>query len=271
MYKRQAEALPYVPKGWFNRDADSAKLWQTLTKLQQIVGMPDERAVQRTVGQIEQKLDEAADAIARELAPRVTRLATTLLEHPDYRLVGAEVVVEQAQMLIDTALKQYEPMAASLSAQAIDAYYKIQSYLSNDKSQRKPSAVELADAIRSYPTWRYQSLILRQTCRIYSTIKTHLTDQLRELKFCRQRLEEITQRFQREQLDLLPASDRVLLPKGYSAPKKRSRAATFTTHAARHCSRRFVTCRSIMSHAPKRAFCTNMLLILLPHFRMKPR
>jgi len=209
-----AEALPFVPKGWFNRDADSAKLWQTLTKLQQLVGMPDERSVQRTVGQIEQKLDDAADAIARELAPRVTRLATTLLEHPDYRLVGAEVVVEQAQMLIDTALKQYEPMAASLSAQAIDAYYKIQSYLSNDKSQRKPSAVELADAIRSYPTWRYQSLILRQTCRIYSTIKTHLTDQLRELKFCRQRLEEITQRFQREQLDLLPASDRVLLPKG---------------------------------------------------------
>lgn len=212
-----AEAQPYVPKGWFNRDADSAKLWQTLTKLQQLVGMPDERSVQRTVGQIEQKLDEAADAIAREMAPRVTRLATTLLEHPDYRLVGAEVVVEQAMSLIDNALKQYETMAASLGAQAIDAYYQIHAYLSSEKGHRKPSAAELAEAVRTYPTWRYQSLILRQTCRIYSTIKTSLADQLRELKFCRQRLEEITQRFQREQLDILPPSDRVLLPKGVNS------------------------------------------------------
>ena len=80
-----SEAQPFVPKGWFGREPDPAKVWQVLTKLQQMVGMPDERSVQRTVGQIEKKLDEAADALARELrsqskpagdyAPRASRLS----------------------------------------------------------------------------------------------------------------------------------------------------------------------------------------------------
>ncbi len=209
-----AEAQPYAPKGWFGREVDTTKLWQTLVKLQQIVGMPDDRAIQRTVGQIEQKLDEAADAIAREFGPKVTRLAITLLEHPDYRLVGAEVAVQQIQGLIDAALQQYEPMAANLAAQAIDAYQQIQACLSTDRNKRRPTPAELADAVRSYPTWRYQSLILRQACRIYATFRTQLSDQLRELQFCRQRLDDIAGRLQREQIEFLPPPDRILLPPG---------------------------------------------------------
>jgi eukaryotic-like serine/threonine-protein kinase len=209
-----SEAQPFAPKGWFGRDADPTRLWQTLTKLQQMVGMPDERSVQRTVGQIEQKLDEAADAIARECGPKATRLAITLLEHPDYRLVGAEVAVEQIQALVTAALQQYEPMAASLSAQAIDSYYTIHSYLNAERGQKRATPAELADAIRTYPTWRYQSLILRQACRIYATFRTQLADQLRELQFCRNRLEDIAGRLKKDQSDALPPSDRILLPVG---------------------------------------------------------
>ena len=83
--------------------------------------MPDERALQRTVGQLEQSLDAAADAVAREYAPKFARLATTLLEHPDYRLVGAEEAIKQAQGLIDGILAQYEPTSTNLGFQAIDA------------------------------------------------------------------------------------------------------------------------------------------------------
>jgi hypothetical protein len=209
-----AEAQPFTPKGWFGRDADPTRLWQLLGKLQQMVGMPDERSVQRTVGQVEQKLDEAADAIAREYGSKVTRLAITLLEHPDYRLVGAEVAVEQIQALIDATIQQYEPLATSLSAQAIDSHHTIHSYLSADRGRKRPTPTELADALRTYPTWRYQSLVLRQACRIYATFRTQLADQLRELQFCRQRLEDIANRLKRDQSDTLSPSDRILLPPG---------------------------------------------------------
>jgi eukaryotic-like serine/threonine-protein kinase len=212
-----SEAQSFAGKGWFNREPDPAKLWQTLTKLQQLVGMPDERAVQRTVGRMEQKLDEAADAIAREFAPRVTRFATTLLEHPDYRLVGAEEAVKQVDALIDAAIQQYEPMAASLSAQAIDAYYQVHTFLSADRGQKRPPASVVGESVRTYPTWRYQSLLLRQVCRIYAQLKITLGDQLRELQFCRQRLEDILGRFRKDQPDGLPSADRVLLPSGVAS------------------------------------------------------
>src|SRR5262249_27305039 len=156
-----------------------------------------------------QKLDEAADSIAREFGPRVTRLAITLLEHPDYRLVGAEVAVQQIQGLIDATIQQYEPLATSLSAQAIDSHNTIHSYLNADRGRKRPPPAELADALRTYPTWRYQSLVLRQACRIYATFRTQLADQLRELQFCRQRLEDIANRLKRDQSDSLPPSDRI--------------------------------------------------------------
>jgi serine/threonine protein kinase len=237
------EAQPFSAKGWFTRDPDPAKLWQTLTRLQQLVGMPDERAIQRTVGQVEQKLDEAADAVGREIAPKVVRFATTLLEHPDYRLVGAEESVKQVQAIIDGILRQYEPMAVSLGAQAIDAYSQIHAYLSAERGQKRPAPAAVGEAVRTYPTWRYQSLILRQVCRVFTQVKTALGDQLRELGFCRQRLEEILRRFRKDGPDGLPPSDRILLPSGVSSVEAAASAlqASITTDDLRAFDKRLQT------------------------------
>ncbi|HVK11101.1 MAG TPA: tubulin-like doman-containing protein [Gemmataceae bacterium] len=207
-----AEGQQYVQKGWFARDPDPAKLWQTLARLQNMVGMPDERALQRTVGHLEQSLDQAADAVAREYAPKFARLATTLLEHPDYRLVGAEEVIRQAQALIDGILAQYDPTSTNLGFQAIDAFNLIQQYLNAEKGQRRPEGKAIAEAVRAYPTWRYQSIVLRQVCRVYREIRTQLGDQLRELHFCRQRLEDVTAGIQRDATEATPAAERILLP-----------------------------------------------------------
>src|SRR5262249_52670127 len=209
-----ADAEQFSARGWFSREPDSAKLWQTMSRLHQLVGMPDGRLMQRVVGAVEQRLDEAADALLGELSPRAARLATTLLEPPDYRLVGAEEVVKHLQGLIEAALVQYEPMSVNLGTQAIDACYTVHEFLSAERGQKRPAATEGGDRIRNYPNWRYQSLILRQVCRIYSTFRTQLTDQLRELQLCRQRLEDIANRFRRDVSDPLPHSERVLLPWG---------------------------------------------------------
>jgi eukaryotic-like serine/threonine-protein kinase len=170
--------------------------------------------MQRVVGQIEEKVDEAADAMIRDVGPKVARFATTLLEHPDYRLVGAEEVVRQLQALIDATLEQYEPMALNLGAQAIEACSIVHSYLSAERGQARPATADVAEAMRTYPMSRYQSLVLRQVCRMYNTFRTQLSDQIRDLHFCRQRLEEITGRFRRELSEPLPQSERILLPRG---------------------------------------------------------
>src|SRR5262245_1441366 len=77
-------------------------------------------------------------------------------------------------------------------------------------------ANELVDLVRTYPKARYQSLMLQQITRLYVALRGLLSDQLREIGFCRHRLTEL--------LDLLQApaggrgvavaSDRCLLSSG---------------------------------------------------------
>src|SRR5262245_58484 len=105
-------------------------------------------------------------------------------------------------------------MSINLGTQAIDACYTVHSFLSEERGQKRPSAADVAEGIRTFPIWRYQSLILRQVCRIYATFLTQLSDQTRELQFCRQRLEEITSRFRRDVSEPFPDSNRTLLPRG---------------------------------------------------------
>ena len=209
-----AEAQPFAQKGWFTREPDPARLNQTLAKLLQLVGMPDDRAMQRSVGSLEALLHERADEVAAEYIPKITRLATTLLEHPDYRFVGAEQVIRQILARMQTLLQQYEPHAHALNQQAIDAYYRVLAYVAADRSQRRPPVSEAVDSLRNYPTWRFQSLVLRQVCRIFAAAKTQLDDQLREFEFGRQRLSQIMAGLQKERHDYVPPPDRLLLPPG---------------------------------------------------------
>ncbi len=208
------EVQPFVPRGWFARDPDPAKLWQSVLRLVQIVGMPDEHAVQRQVGRLEQALHEAAESVVRNLAPKLLRLPRLLLEHPDYRLGGALEAIEQLQGSLTQMCQQHEPLATDLSAKAIDGYYRIHSFMGAEQSHRKLSPSEIADYLRNFPNWRVQSLIMRQVCRIYLQMRSQLGDLAREFQFCRQRLEDLTTRFKQMKVDAKGESESLLFPAG---------------------------------------------------------
>src|SRR5207249_6458857 len=55
---------------------------------------------------------------------------------------------------------------------------------------------ELVELIRVYPKLRYQSLLLKVINTSYSSIRTRLADQLRELGFSRGRLGELLRVFE---------------------------------------------------------------------------
>src|SRR5207248_184084 len=50
---------------------------------------------------------------------------------------------------------------------------------------------ELLELLRSYPKCRYQSLVLHHITRLYVSMRGLLSDQIREVGFCRQRLGEL--------------------------------------------------------------------------------
>jgi hypothetical protein len=53
-------------------------------------------------------------------------------------------------------------------------------------------AAEILELLRSYPRCRFQSLILQKINTLYLSLRGHLSDQIREIGFCRQRLVELS-------------------------------------------------------------------------------
>jgi hypothetical protein len=63
---------------------------------------------------------------------------------------------------------------------------------------RTAAVQEIVELLRSYPKWRFQSLVLQELSRAYVSLRGNLSDQLREINFCRVRLGELLHVFSEE-------------------------------------------------------------------------
>ena len=219
-----AEAKQFQARGWFAREPDPLKVRAALQKVQHLVGMPDERSVQRMAGQLEADMDRAAQHLLAEVGPKFARLATTLLEHPDYRVVGAEEAVKVIQENLDKIVVDFNDRSVTVGQQAIDAFYVAHRYCDPELGARKPAAAEVGEALKAYPLARIESLVLRALARVYASVSTQLSDQLREIRFCRQRLEEMMSRLRQPRTDVLPPGELTLLPAGLDSMERAVRA-----------------------------------------------
>jgi serine/threonine protein kinase len=208
--------------------------------LEQFLGVPEECLKippnQYVPTPFEYRLREVSDAILDEIDRRVTKAVVRMLEDPEYRLAGAEEALRQFSRVVEETLKSQEHLAKELNHRASELYESITSDLHNPpeflpvppaprggfgrskKSAPPPSGfgVDLYEHLRAYPKARYQSLILSHVCRIYISLRGHLSDQLREVGYCRQRLAELMGLLEEKpEIDLLSASNqKMMLPPG---------------------------------------------------------
>ena len=98
---------------------------------------------------------------------------------------------------IEITLQHQEPLSKELGERAFDAFVRIHQLLDglnrNLHPRGKVPAVvaEIRQLLLNYPKWRYQSLVLRQISRGYISLRGDLSDELREVGFCRARLGEL--------------------------------------------------------------------------------
>jgi hypothetical protein len=102
-------------------------------------------------------------------------------------------------LAIQQALEHHEPLSKELAARAAEAYTQLHTLLGQiQATPGKRSAhliPDLIEVLRLYPKWRYQSLVLRRLIAIYASLKGQLTDETREVGFCRYRLNDMQQTF----------------------------------------------------------------------------
>ncbi len=204
---------PFRPtRRWHAKPVDAQQLKDTVDLLRQLVGLAEGIGRSGQTGRLEQLLTRTSEELAASLEEDLAQKVTNLLEHPQFRLVGAEQASLHLHNMIEQVVIHYEPLAQELSRKSLDAYAAIQTVLAN-LPQTKGSAAELADNLLRFPDYRWQSLVLREACRIYNWLRADLNDRAREFEFCRRRLKDLLRSLEQmaSDLTLLPGE---LLPSG---------------------------------------------------------
>ena len=187
---------------------------QAMESLEKVIGIPDEcrSAKQAHVepSMIERSLEEIAHVIADECEQKLAELAVTLLEDPNYRLAGAEEALRQFCTTVEQALKSQETLAKELGENAAQLHQRIQKLIDTSVESKAPTSTQwtlnvrhsavaaaglgpndIFELVRTYTKTRYHSLVLTHLNRLYVSLRGHLSDQIREVGFCRARLGEL--------------------------------------------------------------------------------
>jgi hypothetical protein len=234
------------PKGKSGEGPSVGPFVAAMADLERLLGVPEECRLpgqsQPEPGTIESALIDASAKLADQCEQSLAEQVVRLIEDPNFRLAGAEEALRQFNVLVERSLQAQETLANELSERAALLYQRVQQALESPApatSQtpntslfklsfgRKSVGPEAAGAwnallelVRQYPKTRYHALVLHHINRLYVGLRGQLSDQLREVGFCRQRLGELAGLVQPADLVAkLPARPqgghvRVLLPLG---------------------------------------------------------
>jgi eukaryotic-like serine/threonine-protein kinase len=236
-----AAALPAAAEGSNGKTSAEgfqlSTVMEALEQLERLVGIPgDCRPTGPTlsdhpISSVEDAVCQAATKAATVCEQRLAELLVRLIEEPAFRLAGAEEAVRQFNAAVEKALQHQEHLAKELQARAAALYQRIHTLLGiagqastsgktpfNRRAASEQNAVinELSTLLRSYPKTRYQSLVLSQLNGLYVSLRGLLSEQMREIGFCRQRLSELADLFSEAQatVDLQPAAGHCLFAGG---------------------------------------------------------
>jgi serine/threonine protein kinase len=171
-----------------------------LKMLEELLGRPEPDALSQQPARIPEMLREAAAMLVAQWGDKLSALVAQLVEEPQYRVAGAEEANRQIAARIERVLETNEPLGKELATRALEARQRIFTLLRAiptlpTSKARATAGNEMLELLRNYPKWRCQSLVLQEVGRSYVSLRGHLSDQLRELNFCRVRLSELLQVF----------------------------------------------------------------------------
>jgi len=196
---------PFVPKAKRPPDPESSAVLQALGRMEQLLGKPGE-----TPGKgkdkdkeilVDKAMESTAATLVKDWGEKLSQIVLGLVERPDFRLAGAEEAIRQLSDTIERVLGHHETLARELTDRATEAHSRVHSILdslrANPNAARRnaPLIADLAEALKQYPRCRYQSLQLRRVTDIYISLRGQLSEQVREVNFCRNRLGELVKDF----------------------------------------------------------------------------
>jgi len=173
-----------------------------LTQFERLLGRPETNVGNRG-GELDGPLNAAADALIATHSQRLATFAVRLVEQPQFRLAGTEEAMRQMIAILEQSLQNHKGLCKEFTERTTEAHGRIWSILATlqagtptERRKIASTTSALIELLRIYPNWRYQSLLLKRVLNIYVSLRGHLSDQLREINYCRDRLGDLRRGFE---------------------------------------------------------------------------
>ena len=192
---------PLVPRGWFNQGIKAPAVREAVEKIDSLTGRPTSSTVLYKPGLLEDVLRAESDALAEEWERKLLDHTGKLIEDSGFLLPGAEEAIRQFIALIDQTLKHHEQLSQELTQKALHSSERLKTLVENldeiVSGGRRTSqfSSEILELVKIFPKDRYVSMVLKVVLNCYTTVKSKLGDQVREIGYCRKALGDLVRSF----------------------------------------------------------------------------
>lgn len=162
-------------------------------------------------------LDEAIKRVALMWGNEFTEVTRHLEEHPGHRLAAVEAALKRIAGLCDDAAVAVERRLQAFGVKCRQARTDVQSALDACQAgsgsfsffggRTGRSMRHFLDQLRGFARLRLQEDLLDATARAYRAFRVKVDDRLRDLSFCRTRLQHLVQALESPLANLPPSGD----------------------------------------------------------------
>jgi hypothetical protein len=178
---------------------------EVLTQMEAYVGRPGEETISDKPSRLQEVLRDAGEEVVATWSQRLAEVVVHLIEMPEVRLAGAEEGIRFLLAALQQMLEHQEPLINDLAARVKDIYGRLPQLIvrlgkpSSPKGPPPPSPADVLELLRTCMKSRYHALVLRQVTRGLLSLRGLLSDELREVNFCRTRLGELQRSLSEEE------------------------------------------------------------------------
>ncbi len=179
---------------------DNREIKQVFKKVEEWLGIQGEApSTTLTTPHIVRILHETSENLARQAGPPLVQHLVSFIDRPGFRMAGAEEAIRQAMGCLDAWHLIYEEQIKQL----ITSMHDQLTHLKNDlgdldrlrvqgAKRKTPLPIPLGERMRKCFTFRYQQLIYDRIIALLVCFRGFCSDQVKEMRFCRNRLAELS-------------------------------------------------------------------------------
>lgn len=202
---------------------DPKLVTEALQQAESLLGTPDDFHSLRPSA-VTLIVRAAADHLAKQCSTQLVSTLLTYLDRPGLRVAGAEEAIQFVSQMLEGWLKQYEQEIEQATLTMTGLLDRLKGELAEwerlvrvgSRARRTPSFPP-ADWISRAAHLRYQQILHQGLLTVYLALRGRLTDQMKDLRFCRTRFGDIQKLFDeavKHEDDGLPSTCETLLPPG---------------------------------------------------------